>query len=278
VSPDSATAGINLNNVTISDNTADNDNDGTGSGGGFAVNLPAVTVSNTIVAGNFNSIASVRDDISGTVVASSSYNLIGDGTGSVGITHGVNNNQVGTGASPIDPVLGALADNGGATFTHALLAGSPAINAADNATCAATDQRGVARPAALVCDIGAYELDDLTPPNTTITANPSNPSPSSSATFTFTGSDTGGSGVASFECQLDGAGFAPCTSPQSYTSLGNGSHTFQVRAVDGVDNVDPTPASYTWLVDADTTPPGATINQASDQTDPTMTRPFHYTA
>jgi hypothetical protein len=47
-----------------------------------------------------------------------------------GITSGVSGNQVGTTASPIDPGLGPLDDNGGPTLTHALLAGSPAISAA----------------------------------------------------------------------------------------------------------------------------------------------------
>jgi hypothetical protein len=91
---------------------------------------------------------------------------------------------------------------------------------------------------------------DTTGPDTTITGNPATPTISASATFTFTGSDTGGSGVASFQCDIDGGGFSACTSPQSYTSLGNGSHTFQVRAVDNAGNVDSTPASYTWVVDA----------------------------
>ncbi len=101
-------------------------------------------------------------------------------------------------------------------------------------------------------DIGSFELADITPPDTTITANPTNPSSSSTASFSFTGSDTGGSGLAGFQCQIDGGGFSPCTSPQTYVGLADGSHTFQVRAVDGFGNVDPTPASYTWLID--TTP------------------------
>lgn len=57
-----------------------------------------------------------------------------------------------------DPKLGQLANNGGATQTIALLAGSPAINAGNNATCPAIDQRGVARPQGGICDIGAFEL------------------------------------------------------------------------------------------------------------------------
>jgi CSLREA domain-containing protein len=61
-----------------------------------------------------------------------------------------------------DPLLGALADNGGFTLTMALGSGSPAIDAGNNATCAATDQRGVTRPQGLYCDLGAYESNGPT--------------------------------------------------------------------------------------------------------------------
>jgi hypothetical protein len=57
-------------------------------------------------------------------------------------------------------MLGPLADNGGPTQTHALLPGSPAIDAGDNTACPATDQRGVTRPLGAACDIGAYEFGD----------------------------------------------------------------------------------------------------------------------
>lgn len=58
----------------------------------------------------------------------------------------------------VDPLLGALANNGGETDTMALSKGSPAVNAGDPSHCPATDQRGIARPAGAGCDIGAYEL------------------------------------------------------------------------------------------------------------------------
>ncbi len=161
VTPGGSTGNVTLTNVTISNNTADNDNNGAGAGGGFAQSASAVTLRNTVVAGNFNSTSAVRDDISGAAVASSAYNLIGDGTGSSGLVNGVNNNQVGSGASPINPLLGALANNGGPTETHALLGGSPAVNTGNNAVCPATDQRGIARPSAGICDIGSFELNLL---------------------------------------------------------------------------------------------------------------------
>jgi len=66
---------------------------------------------------------------------------------------------VGSGA---DPTLGTLADNGGPTLTHALLAGSPAIDAAGG-SCPATDQRGITRPQGAACDIGSFELGAASP-------------------------------------------------------------------------------------------------------------------
>ncbi len=64
-----------------------------------------------------------------------------------------------------DPNLGSLQDNGGDTQTMVLLAGSPAINAGDNTTCEATDQRGESRPKHDTCDIGAYEYELPAPIN-----------------------------------------------------------------------------------------------------------------
>ena len=68
-----------------------------------------------------------------------------------------------------DPNLGPLGDHGGATFTMPLLAGSAAINAAVDATCPATDQRGYGRNG--TCDVGAYEyyIGSPVPPDLTAT-------------------------------------------------------------------------------------------------------------
>jgi len=88
-------------------------------------------------------------------------------------------------------------------------------------------------------------LIDTMPPDTSIDSNPSDPSNSANASFTFSANEAG----SSFECQLDGGGWSGCTSPQNYAGLADGSHTFEVRATDAAANTDPTPASYTWLVD-----------------------------
>jgi hypothetical protein len=98
---------------------------------------------------------------------------------------------------------------------------------------------------------------DAVAPNTTITSNPPALTTSTSAAFTFTSTDAG----SSFECQLDGSGFSACTSPQSYTSLADGSHTFSVRATDPAGNTDATAATHTWTVD--TAAPDTTITAAA---------------
>jgi Bacterial Ig domain len=84
---------------------------------------------------------------------------------------------------------------------------------------------------------------DTTPPDTTITSAPTGTTTSHSASFSFTATET-----ATFECSVDGSSWAACSSPQSYSSLADGSHTFQVRATDAAANVDPTPASATWTI------------------------------
>ncbi|EPX60078.1 Large repetitive protein [Cystobacter fuscus DSM 2262] len=86
-------------------------------------------------------------------------------------------------------------------------------------------------------------LDSSRMPDTEISSGPSGSTPERDATFTF-GSQQG----VSFECSLDGAEFAPCTSPVTYTDLAEGEHTFQVRARDARGIADGTPASRTWTV------------------------------
>ena len=94
---------------------------------------------------------------------------------------------------------------------------------------------------------------DTTAPDTAITSGPSGTVASSSASIAFS-SEAG----ASFECRLDGAAFAACSSPASLSGLAQGSHAFEVRARDAVGNVDATPAARTWTVD--TLAPETTIS------------------
>jgi CSLREA domain-containing protein len=123
-----------LTNVTVTNNRADADNNATGTGGGISIASSSTVLLNTIVAGNFAGSGATRDDINGAGTISGSFNLIGDGTGMNGISNGTNNNQVGSSGSPIDAMLGVLANNGGVTQTHKLLATSTAIEAGTDVT------------------------------------------------------------------------------------------------------------------------------------------------
>jgi chitodextrinase len=98
-----------------------------------------------------------------------------DGGGIVGSNNLTDDESCGPGFGNSSSILlGPLADNGGATPTMALLPGSAAIDAGDDAVCPATDQRGVTRPQGAHCDIGAYEAEP-TGDNTAPTANPGGP-------------------------------------------------------------------------------------------------------
>ncbi|MEX1023243.1 MAG: choice-of-anchor Q domain-containing protein, partial [Dehalococcoidia bacterium] len=134
-----------LTNVTITGNSA------AGQGGGIRVDAGgAVNLTNTIIA---NNTAPTGPDCVGTVT-SVNNNIIEDPSDCTVAGAGAVINA--------DPFLGLLASNGGPTQAHALLTGSPAIDAGDNAACAAApvngvDQRGITRPQGATCDIGAYE-------------------------------------------------------------------------------------------------------------------------
>jgi beta-glucanase (GH16 family) len=119
-------------------------------GGGF---VPTLTLANTVITGNH--WYACEKSASGTTgnVVSGGHNVVQDDSCNPAASDLV------TG----DALIGPLADNGGPTLTRALLAGSPAIDAADDAACPATDQRGVARPQGPHCDIGAVEIESPAP-------------------------------------------------------------------------------------------------------------------
>lgn len=137
-----------------------------------------LTIRNSIVALNTDSgtASDFMAPTSGTV--SVSYSIIGADTGTglsatVGTTPGANGNFVGTAATPFDPKLGLLQNNGGPTLTHALKLDSPALNRGNNAdaidptagnAALLTDQRGIgySRIATGTVDIGAMESTPLT--------------------------------------------------------------------------------------------------------------------
>ena len=118
---------------------------------------------------------------------------------------------------------------------------------------------------------------DPTPPDTSLISTPLSITNSTTATFTFTGTDnTTPAGALAFECQLDGGAFAACSTPATFTNLASITHTFSVRAKDAAGNVDPTPPSFTWLVD--TVPPVASITSGPISPTSFTTATFTFTA
>jgi hypothetical protein len=118
---------------------------------------------------------------------------------------------------------------------------------------------------------------DTTAPDTSITAQPSNPSNSTSPSFSFTSTETG----STFQCQLDSGGYSTCTSPVSYTGLSSGSHSFYVKATDSAGNTDSTPASYTWTIDTtvpDTSAPDTTITAQPSNPSNSTSASFSFTS
>ncbi|MEM8677496.1 MAG: choice-of-anchor Q domain-containing protein [Cyanobacteria bacterium P01_G01_bin.67] len=129
--------------------------------GGISNEGGAVEVTSSIIAGNAN-----NNDVFGADFVSGGNNLIGgenpSDVSAGGFVDGENGDLVGTADKPIDPQLGALQDNGGATFTQALQSSSPAIDAGSNPNNFATDQRGEGfeRTVGAGTDIGAFEVQD----------------------------------------------------------------------------------------------------------------------
>jgi hypothetical protein len=127
---------VTLTSVTIAENVAVN-------GYGIADFNPGMVDASGVLIAN---AAGENCQLSTSTVSSASPNL--DSDGSCGFS----------GISNVDPLIGPLQDNGGPSLTHALLIGSPAVDAGVNVFCSPTDQRGIIRRNADTCDIGAYEL------------------------------------------------------------------------------------------------------------------------
>jgi predicted outer membrane repeat protein len=159
-------SGATIRNSTIAFNTAKN-------GGGIFINNGTIDIGNSIVAQN---TAGTSPDIGSSTLGvgytNAGWNLIGDNTSfEATFSNGVNGTIVG-----VDPLLAPLANYGGPTQTHALLPGSPAINAGNNALIpmgVTEDQRGTGFPriAFTTVDIGAFEVQP-TPTPTPVSAVP----------------------------------------------------------------------------------------------------------
>jgi CSLREA domain-containing protein len=207
--------------------------------GGGIWNFSTLQLINTILANSTSSGDCYND--SGNTIATNTNNLL-----ETNVSPG---HLCGTPAVTTDPGLGVLADNGGPTQTFAITSTSSAFNAGDNATCAATDQRGVTRPQGAQCDIGAYES---TVP-TVVSSARVNSSPTSLANVDFTvtfsepvtGVDMAGPTFNDFTLTSAGISSASVTavsgSSTTYTvtvNTGSGNGTLRLNVVPGGSIVD----------------------------------------
>ncbi len=135
-----------------------------------------------------------------------------------------------------------------ANFTTCAATGKTYLNLPDDEytfEVRATDRAGNQGTASAYTWMVEASAPDITPPQTTIETKPSDPNPGPTALFTYSSDEPG----STFECSLDGAGFTPCPATGiAYTDLANGTHSFQVRARDASNNVDPSPAGYSFQV------------------------------
>jgi hypothetical protein len=104
----------------------------------------------------------------------------------------------------------------------------------------ATDPANNTGPEALY----TWTVDTVAPPGPAIGGGPPAATNQTGATFAFSDGET----LVGFSCRIDGAPFAPCSSPKSYAGLADGPHTFAVRAQDAAGNLS-SPSSYDWTVD-----------------------------
>lgn len=167
-----------LNGDTIAYNIADSDADGNGDGGGFFQSsiIPVIEIKNSILGANDDlSPVTKEKDCSGTFV-SLGENLVKDTTGCLTAF-------LGSDVTGVDPDLKALADYGGATWSHDLKNTSPAIDQIGPGGCLAVDQRDAPRPVNFACDMGSVEKNGVVPPTPT-------PTPTSTPTRTATPTQT----------------------------------------------------------------------------------------
>jgi DNA-binding beta-propeller fold protein YncE len=142
--------------------------------------------------------------------------------------------------------------NGQALTLHAVLT-NPAHTDAQGLTSQGLTSPGLTSPGLTSPGLTSNEAKQLVAyllqidlPETSIMGGPPFATTDTGASFTFTSNFSS----STFECNLDGGGFSPCLSPNAYSALGEGSHTFQVRATDRAGNRDPTPANHEWTVEA----------------------------
>jgi Bacterial Ig-like domain/FG-GAP-like repeat len=184
----SANTIVNISNSTITNNNNTNAASTNAAGGisrtATATGTGVTSIVSSIVAGNTTANATSSPDVNilgGALNATTS--LIGS---SDGLTITGSGNLTGSNASLLDAKLGALANNGGITGNHQLLAGSPALNVGSNPLSLSTDQRGTgfSRVFGAAADMGSFEVSPFGSP--TATGTGPNVTSSGGTIYTFT--------------------------------------------------------------------------------------------
>ena len=139
---------VKLTHVTVAGNTSPAGAPADVFVGTFTDASASLTLANSIISGAVDNCIFAPWGAGAVTLKSDHNNVFTDGTCFAGASDQV----------VADVQLGDLADNGGPTWTHALLAGSPAIDTADAAICPTSDQRGVLRPQGAGCDVGSFEF------------------------------------------------------------------------------------------------------------------------
>ncbi|HTU25196.1 MAG TPA: Ig-like domain repeat protein [Pirellulales bacterium] len=205
---DDFSGGLTIVNTTVAANTAavvaaeSGGTTGTPFGGGIDNNTSETPGDSNLVLYNVldaTNTAAGSPDLSGAA-ATATNNLIGNGTGSSGVTNGSSGNQVGTTGTPINPLFSAsgLVNNGGSTSTVTLQTGSTALGAGNVAAAISygltTDQRGAgfARVVNNAVDIGAVEAQSASA-TTSLLAVPNPSTVGQTVTFTAIVTPSGGS-------------------------------------------------------------------------------------
>src|SRR6187402_1992017 len=209
---------------------------------------PPMTSIISAIDGNNNTIS----DNGNSESTSIRFNFSGTDTGGAGVDHlecNIDNSKYVACTSPF--VFPNLLKDGIHTFT---------VTSEDNAG------NRDSTPASFTWTV------DTTPPvasiisavdgnNNTISDNGN--SESTSIRFNFSGTDTGGVGIDHLECNIDNSKYVKCTSPFVFLNiLKDGIHTFNVRSIDRVGNINISPASFTWNID--TISPNTTLESATD--------------
>ena len=205
---------------------------------------PSITMTFPLPGGSYNAAGWSAGCAKGTGICGTSSDASGVASVRVSIRQGSGNWWGGSSFNrPSEFFIPATG-----TTTWRLALAMPSAPGSYTVNVAASDGLGNATPAASSV-AATFKIDTQAPPTPAITAKPPSPSASPDATFSFTDTEAG----VAFLCRLDGAAFAPCSSPTTSSALKDGSHTFAVQARDAAGNVS-SPVSWTWKIDTKSAP------------------------